>query len=613
MLKHEEMIENVHRRIAQYEEEKKMKKSKFKNIFSAKNNKTEAKKLNEDEYTEVVSGTDNISSSRNTLRIVSSLAAAAVLVTGIGATGFLLHKNKSNNSALPEEDVICTESNESDNIVDPGAVSPFVDFRQIYFGIWSFPENFDEYPFDYSSETYDKLAVFLNNFNWGEGNNIEEKDIPDFDNFDGNGYNGNGYAINWRKGDVWFDIYVTEDGKAYYTAKKCQPDTDTGNYFYPIIESSVYDIDYETFDKGVQDICSSNVPDTGEYLSKREKKYLTQGEFKNGMVECREEYNSEEVISENHKSFNALQGFLRDDFVGMLQHPIDDITYDSDYLIYTVECFYTTSSTTTRRLTYYISSNGAVNFCEYELTADANIPTGCDNYYIDINEFETVLNDIASGKYDDKYSFETKTTTTTVSTSATTSETTTVATTEQAPPPEETDEPETEKTEDEKEKELLDTAYKSIIGDYLYYNTMNNDGFEHMTENGMIDFKNVINYMVYEAENLPVERELGEIIDEQDAVEKARNVFLIAKGQEYMDWLEKEPKHDPEVEYYREKPPIIATYYDEYDIWIVRPTAPNWKRTDGQGPYIVALTEGASTKLFIRGCDGKILGSFVNY
>ena len=33
MLKHEEMIENVHRRIAQYEEEKKMKHSKIKNIL----------------------------------------------------------------------------------------------------------------------------------------------------------------------------------------------------------------------------------------------------------------------------------------------------------------------------------------------------------------------------------------------------------------------------------------------------------------------------------------------------------------------------------------------------------------------------------------------------
>ncbi|SHM45354.1 hypothetical protein [Ruminococcus flavefaciens] len=608
MLKHEEMIENVHRRIAQYEEEKKMKNSKLKKLFSANNNKTEAPKTNEDEYTEVVSGTENISSSSNTMRIVSSLAAAAVLVTGIGATGFLLHKNKANKSALPEEEVIYTESTESDNIVDSGAVSPFVDFRQEYFNLWLLTET--EYSDDYSDETYDKLAVFLNNFNWGEGTDIEEKDIPDFHNFEGND-NARTYGISWQKGDIWYYVYVTEYGKAYYTAEKCQPDGN--NYYYPIIESSVYDIDYEAFDKGVQDIWNSNIPDTSQYLSKREQKYLTKGEFQNGMVERCKEYNSDEVISEGGKSFKALQGFLRDDFVGMLQHPVNDISYDGNDKLYNVACYYKTSDTTTRRLTYYIGSNGSVSLCEYELTESNNIPTGYTNYYIDINEFETVLNDIASGKYDDKYSFEEKTTTTTVTTSATTTVTTTVTTTEQAPPPEETDEPAPEKTEEEKEKELLDTAYKSIIGNYLYYNTMNNDGFEHMTDEGRIDFKNVINYMVYEAEHLSVERELGEIIDEQDAIEKARNVLLNEKGQEYMDWLEKEPHHDPEVEYYRERPAIIADYYDEFDIWVVRPTAPSWKRTDGQGPYIVALSEGASTKLFIRGHDGKILGCLLHY
>ncbi len=433
MLKHEEMIENVHRRIAQYEEEKKMKHSKLKDIISAINPKTKkgSVKTNE-EYTEFVSGIETFSSSNHMMRTVSSIAAAAVLVTGIGATGFLLHKNSANRSALPEEDVVLTETTDPTDtidiadITDPGGVAPFADFRQIYFGI-SEINNYD-FP-EYSDATYDKLAVFLNNFNWGEGSEIDEKDIPDFDN-----YEGIGYGIGWRKGDLWFSVYVTEEGKAYYLTEKCTPD---GNlYYYPVIASSVFNIDYETFDKGIQDILSSNVPNTGAYLSKMEKMYLTQGEFKNGMVEHYKDYDSDEVISESHKSFKALQGFLKNDFVNMLQKN-ESISYDSDNLIYTVACYYKTSDTTTRRLTYYISSNGVANLCEYELTDYDDIPTGCENYYIDIEEFESVLNDILSGKYDDKYSFEVKTTTTAVTTSSTTTETTTVTTTEQESAPEE--------------------------------------------------------------------------------------------------------------------------------------------------------------------------------
>ena len=240
MLKHEEMIENVHRRIAQYEEEKKMKHSKFKNIFSAK----ESTDKNNEEYTEVVSGIETVNSSNRMVRIVSTMAASAVLITGLGTTGYLLHKNKSNTSGLPEDIVAVTQSNETSEVVDYGLVSPFADFRQIYFGI-SEINNYD-FP-EYSDATYDKLAVFLNNFNWGEGSGIAEKDIPDFDN-----YEGIGYGIGWRKGDVWFYVYVTEEGKAYYLTEKCTPD---GNcYEYPIIASSVFNIDYATFDKGIQDI-----------------------------------------------------------------------------------------------------------------------------------------------------------------------------------------------------------------------------------------------------------------------------------------------------------------------------------------------------------------------
>ena len=56
----------------------------------------------------------------------------------------------------------------------------------------------------------------------------------------------------------------------------------------------------------------------------------------------------------------------------------------------------------------------------------------------------------------------------------------------------------------------------------------------------------------------------------------------------------------------------MAEYYDEYDVWYIYATSPNWKRTDGK-KELVALTEGLSYQMFVRGCDGKILGSFIHY
>ena len=591
MLKHEEMIENVHRRIAQYEEEKKMKHSKFKNIFSAK----ESTDKNNEEYTEVVSGIETVNSSNRMVRIVSTMAASAVLITGLGTTGYLLHKNKSNTSGLPEDIVAVTQSNETSEVVDYGLVSPFADFRQIYFGI-SEINNYD-FP-EYSDATYDKLAVFLNNFNWGEGSEIAEKDIPDFDN-----YEGIGYGIGWRKGDVWFYVYVTEEGKAYYLTEKCTPD---GNcYEYPIIASSVFNIDFATFDKGIQDIWSSDVPDTGKYLSKRDKMYLSQGDFENGMVEHHEGFDSEEVIPVDHKSFKALQGFLRDDFLDMLQKE-KAMDYDSDNLLYTVACYYKTSSTTTRRLTYYISSNGVANLCEYELTDYDDIPTGCENYYIDIEEFESVLNDILSGKYDDKYSFEVKTTTTTtVTTSATTTETTTVTTTEQENAPEE--EPEEEPVEKEPTEE-------DIFREYYYAGV---DGWEDtdrswsaLDENGnMVDYKDVVSFMFHRADvYFPSDRVLGPIADEEDAIAKGREILLRLNGQEYVDSHDKEyTVWNDGTKIIRDNPCYIATYNEEYDIWDFRPTLFSGSSEDGK--YHTA-TPGTVPHFYFRGSDGKVLACY---
>jgi len=481
MSKHEEMIENVHRRIAQYEEEKKMKHFNFKNIFSTTkpDSKIETNIPDEDGYIEVVSGTERIKSSKRTLRIVSSVAACSVLAASIGTTGVLLNKNKGNKAAPSEENVVTTESTETgtqttvynDNVVytnvsvkatettvskegtvtteatetatvttlyaenvvatqaneevieeateaateevieeateavtektteptvtkkaENVTISQYIDFTKKYFRIHRL-NNYSD--FACSDATYDSFAAYLNNFKWGKGTAISEKELPDFDKF-----GGQGYTINWRKGDVWYYINITDSGKAYFHMEKCIPLG--GPFEYQTSGCAVFNIDYKAFDNGINNIWSKNVPDTSEYLSKQERMYLTQGEFQVATVTRYGSSSSGEFVPNSAKSKEALQGFLKENFVGMLKNEMPDTEYVEGES-YEVECYYKTSDTTTRRLTYFIGSNGSVAMCEYELTADSSIPTGCPNYSIDINAFKNVLKDIENGKYNNKY------------------------------------------------------------------------------------------------------------------------------------------------------------------------------------------------------------------
>ena len=66
--------------------------------------KTNIERIDNDGYTEVVSGTERISRRNNIIRVVSAAAACAVLAAGIGTTGVLLHKN--HRSQLADSDVV---------------------------------------------------------------------------------------------------------------------------------------------------------------------------------------------------------------------------------------------------------------------------------------------------------------------------------------------------------------------------------------------------------------------------------------------------------------------------------------------------------------------------
>ena len=400
MLKHEEMIENVHRRIAQYEEEKKMKHSTFKNIISAikPNTKKEETKTSEDGYIEVVSGTERIETSHRMLRMVSTLAAGAVLVTGIGATGLLLNKNKPQKSSETDNSTISTEAEEITQFTNEenSKVSPFGDMGKANLSLSILHEeiSFDDYE-DYSSATYDRLAKFMNSLDWGEGTDVEPIDIPDFYK-----YEGEGYIISWDKADINYSVVVLDNETVYYIVQKCQPNN--GYFDYNYIESHIYKIDYAAFDAGVKDILSQNVSDKGEYLSQRDLMKYFDGEFLYAELYLEKTGSSEIVKPEKESTRKALEGFLENDFMHMLKKG-DSADNESSEADYTIVRYYKTGDDTERRETYFITNNGSVSLCAYVIANGDSIPQFPVNFSIDVKEFDAALNDVLSGKNDTKY------------------------------------------------------------------------------------------------------------------------------------------------------------------------------------------------------------------
>ncbi len=400
MLKHEEMIENVHRRIAQYEEEKKMKHSTFKNIISAikPNTKKEETKTSEDGYIEVVSGTERIETSHRMLRMVSTLAAGAVLVTGIGATGLLLNKNKPQKSSETDNSTISTEAEEITQFTNEenSKVSPFGDMGKANLSLSILHEeiSFDDYE-DYSSATYDRLAKFMNSLDWGEGTDVEPIDIPDFYK-----YEGEGYIISWDKADINYSVVVLDNETVYYIVQKCQPNN--GYFDYNYIEIHIYKIDYAAFDAGVKDILSQNVSDKGEYLSQRDLMKYFDGEFLYAELYLEKTGSSEIVKPEKESTRKALEGFLENDFMHMLKKG-DSADNESSEADYTIVRYYKTGDDTERRETYFITNNGSVSLCAYVITNGDSIPQFPVNFSIDVKEFDAALNDVLSGKNDAKY------------------------------------------------------------------------------------------------------------------------------------------------------------------------------------------------------------------
>ncbi len=182
-----------------------------------------------DGYIDVVSSAERVDPRRNIIRTISAIAACAVLVGGIGTTGFLLHRQ--NSTQMSGSEVSGTECRSC----------PFGDFSEFDY---SFDAGDGKYG-RYSAETYAKLSDFLNKFNWGEELTEYETRTEEQD--------AKVYHIKWTRGDtppVDCDIYISVDG--FVTYQESMMGFESGAM--ENISSKCYKIDLDAFDRGVQEI-----------------------------------------------------------------------------------------------------------------------------------------------------------------------------------------------------------------------------------------------------------------------------------------------------------------------------------------------------------------------
>ncbi|MBQ6169491.1 MAG: hypothetical protein IJK30_06000 [Ruminococcus sp.] len=458
--------------------------------------KTNIERIDNDGYTEVVSGTERISRRNNIIRVVSAAAACAVLAAGIGTTGVLLHKN--HRSQLADSDVVDVTEQLS---------SPFGDFTKVDFNFYLFDENYD----GYSDETYAELADFFNSFNWGEeyenaeGREFQqdspnrygainweddkgsssvtiEKDgfvsyrrcvfskengersidialtkyyIIDFEAFDkgikeiiGNdgsesaaeagispfgdftafdfdlqsgvwNYNkstsaaiyteladflntfdwgepvedtsGRGdeivvtdyaYSISWEENRVVSWLYIADDGFVSYSANKYSEDYLTSEE----VERRSYSIDFEAFDKGLQNILAQDV-----YISQEEADRLLSGSF---VLSELNDSNNVRIEPDRAEAKEMLNEFLRDGFIYMLKRSVPDNASEGYNLKYSVMLEFKTDDGQRHTENFTIYENGVVSSSEYMGTGNDLLPYTADNYSINIEEFESRLSGI---------------------------------------------------------------------------------------------------------------------------------------------------------------------------------------------------------------------------
>lgn len=210
----------------------------------------------DDGYIELASGTDRVDTQNRIVRLICAIAACAVLVAGIGTTGVLIHRQ---NTKLIGSDV----NDEAYRIM-----SPFGDFSTLPFRLFTD----DGKNGNYSAETYEKLAAFLNGFDWGE--ELEEDETRTYEQ----DAKGPIYSINWFEGNRTNHIYIANDGFVSYI--EYQPSDNIYKDSLDVVEQKYFKIDLDSFGTSIEEILAQDTEKISPFGDFREFEFIFKADMR---------------------------------------------------------------------------------------------------------------------------------------------------------------------------------------------------------------------------------------------------------------------------------------------------------------------------------------------
>ena len=194
-------------------------------------------KTDNDEYTDHVFTAERVKPKNRLLRSISAVAACAVIAGGIGTTGYLINRNGS----VPATETETTELVEEVKT----EISPFGDFTTYDFLVSRGKGNDNQIePLQLSSEENEKVAAYLNNFDWGDEITFDDLTDEDLETTD---YSM--YIFQWEKDNVTYYLGVCEMGYAVYA--ELPNDGKVQGINEPKYRK-ITRIDFEAFDKGIR-------------------------------------------------------------------------------------------------------------------------------------------------------------------------------------------------------------------------------------------------------------------------------------------------------------------------------------------------------------------------
>ena len=169
-------------------------------------------------------------------RVVSGLAACAVLAGGLGATGVFLHRQGSGNIASEVAQEACY------------VLCPFGDFTQRDYVFCVADENDEVHEYENNAE----LADLLNKFNWGEETEpFAAEEDPEV------------YMVTWRDEENHYRLFISDDGTVKWGAYPNVVFKEAGHEDEPIepVFTRYFRIDFNEFDSRVREILSAETVD----------------------------------------------------------------------------------------------------------------------------------------------------------------------------------------------------------------------------------------------------------------------------------------------------------------------------------------------------------------